>query len=138
MTDIMEMSRADRRAARRRQRAESPLLKMPFRQLHNPLPPLEILTPEQIEELHLASLHILENVGLDFLDDEALDLWQKAGAKVDRAAQHVWIDRGLLLETIASAPPTFTWRARNPDRDVVLGGNAITCATCCTLAAGSR
>jgi trimethylamine--corrinoid protein Co-methyltransferase len=99
---------------------------MPFRQLRNPLPPLEILTPEQIEELHLASLDVLENVGLDVLDDEALDLWQKAGAKVDRAAQHVWIDRGLLLETIASAPPTFTWRARNPERDVIIGGNSIT------------
>src|SRR5574341_1484331 len=97
MTDTVEISRADRRAALRRQRAESPLFKIPFRQLRNPFPPLEILSPDQIEELHLASLHILEEVGLDFMDDEALDLWQKAGAKVDRAAQHVWIDRGLLL-----------------------------------------
>ena len=122
----METSRQDRRAARRRERAESPLLKIPFRQLRNPLPPLEILVPEQLEELHQASLHILETVGLDFLDDEALDLWQKAGAKVDRANQHVWIDRGLLLETIASAPPSFTWRARNPERDVFIGENSIT------------
>ncbi|HXV44168.1 MAG TPA: trimethylamine methyltransferase family protein [Anaerolineae bacterium] len=121
----METSRADRRAARRRQRAESPLLKIPFRQLRNPLPPLEILAPEQIEEIHQASLHILETVGLDFLDNEALELWQKAGAKVDRANQHVWIDRGLLLETIASAPPSFTWRARNPERDVLIGANSI-------------
>lgn len=126
MTDTVEISRADRRAARRRQRAESPLLKIPFRQLRNPLRPLEILSPDQIEELHLASLRILEEVGLDFMDNEALDLWQKAGARVDRAAQHVWIDRGLLLETIATAPATFTWRARNPERDVSIGGNFIT------------
>jgi trimethylamine--corrinoid protein Co-methyltransferase len=125
MTDTSELSRADRRAAQRRQRAELPILKVPFRQLRNPLRPLEILAAEQIEEIHLASLHILENVGLDFLDDEALDLWAKAGAKVDRAARHVWIDRGLLMAAIATAPPTFTWRARNPERDVLLGGNSI-------------
>lgn len=126
MADLVELSRADRRAARRRQRTESPLLKIPFRQLRNPMPPLEILSAEQLEELHQASLHILETVGLDFLDDEALDLWQKAGAKVDRASQHVWIDRGLLLETIALAPPSFTWRARNPERDIFIGENFIT------------
>ena len=73
MTHTVAESRADRRAARRRQRAESPLLRMPFRQLRNPLSPLEILTPEQIEELHMASLDVLENVGLDFLDDEQGD-----------------------------------------------------------------
>lgn len=121
----MKTARSDQRTIRRRQRAETPLLKLPFRQPRNPLVPLEILSPQQIEELHEASMHILENVGLDFLDDEALDLWGKAGAKVDRAGQHVWIDRGLLLETIASAPASFTWRARNPERNVFIGGNSL-------------
>ena len=101
MTETLEPSRADRRAVRRRQRAESPLLKIPFRHLRNPLPPLEILAPDQLEALHLASMRILEEVGLDFMDDEALALWAKAGAKVDRASQHVWIDRDLLLEDAA-------------------------------------
>ncbi len=73
-------------------------------------------------------MHILENVGLDFLDDEALDIWQKAGAKVDRQARHVWIDGGLIMEAIASAPATFTWRARNPAHNVDIGSNAITFA----------
>jgi trimethylamine--corrinoid protein Co-methyltransferase len=99
---------------------------MPFRQLRNPLPPLEILPPEQLEQIHLASLEILENVGLDFLDDEALDIWDQAGAKVDRAARHVWPDRGLVLQTIAQAPPSFTWRARNPEHSVLIGENAMT------------
>jgi trimethylamine--corrinoid protein Co-methyltransferase len=121
----METARADRRAARRRQRAESPLLKFPFRQLRNPFPPLELISAEQVEELHNASMHILEQVGLDFMDDEALELWQKAGAKVDYSAQHVWIERGLLLQAISTAPASFTWRARNPQHDVIMGGNFI-------------
>src|SRR6185503_3499754 len=108
----MESSRTERRAARRQRRTESPLLKIPFRQPRNPLPPFEILTPEQVEQLHLASLRILEEIGLDFLDEEALGLWEKAGAKVDRPTQHVWLERGLILDLIAKAPHAFNWLAR--------------------------
>ena len=122
----MEMQRTQKRAARRRQRLQSPLLNIPFRQLRHPGPPYEMLTIEQIERLHQASMRILETVGIDFLDAEALDIWQKAGAKVDPKARHVWIDRELLMETIAQAPPAFTWRARNPEHSVFVGENAIT------------
>ncbi len=115
-----------RRTAHRRQRPISPLLQLPFRQLRNPLPPLEIITAEQVEQIHQASLHILENVGLDFHDDEALDIWQKAGAKIDHLTRHVWLDRGLVLEALALAPTAFTWRARNQAHNVLVGENAIT------------
>jgi len=104
----------------------SPLLQLPFRPPTNPLPPLEIVPPEQLERLYLASLDILENIGLDFLDEEALDIWQRAGAKVDRAARRVWPDRGLVLEAVAQAPASFTWRARNPAHNVTVGGNTLT------------
>src|SRR5262245_22722494 len=116
----------EKRATRRDRRRESPLLKLPFRQLRNPLPPLELLQEEQLPLLHEASMHILENVGLDFLDKETLDIWEKAGAKVDHAAQHAWLDRGLVMAAVAQAPPAFTWRARNPAHSVLVGENAIT------------
>jgi trimethylamine--corrinoid protein Co-methyltransferase len=123
----MDSSRppTERRAARRQRRSESPLLTIPFRQVRNRFAPLEILDAEQIEKIHTASLHILENVGVDFMDDEALAIWERAGAKVDRARQHAWIERGLLMEAIGRAPATFTWRARNPARNVVLGADHI-------------
>ncbi len=117
--------RAARRAARRERRAQSPLLSLPFRHLRNSLPPLELISPAQVEQLHEASMHILENIGLDFLDDEALDLWAKAGAKVDPQARHVWLDRGLVLDLVAKAPATFTWLARNPDRTLPVGGDSL-------------
>lgn len=121
----MDASRADRRAARRQQRAASPLLRIPFRRVRNPLPPLELLSPNRLEKLHEASMRILEDTGLAFMDDEALDLWEKAGAKVDRARQHVRMDRGLILGAVAQAPSSFTWRARNPERSVFIGENAV-------------
>jgi len=64
--------RAARRAEARRKRSESPLLKHPFRPLRNPLPSLELIAPEQVGQLHAASLRLLEDVGLDFFDAEAL------------------------------------------------------------------
>ena len=118
-------SRSDRRAARRTQRTESPFLKIPFRQLRNPWRPAELLAPAQLERLHDASMHILENVGIDFMDPEALSLWEQAGARVDHAAQHVWLDRGLVTELVGKAPASFTWRARNPQRSVFIGENAL-------------
>src|SRR5262249_53173102 len=83
------------------------------RPLSNPLPPVEMLSQSQIERLHEASMQILENIGIDFLDEEALDIWARAGAKVDRAAQHVWIDRGLVMEAVDKAPSQFRLPARN-------------------------
>lgn len=113
------------RAERRHRSAASVLQSIPFRQLSSDLRPLEWASPEQIEQIHLASLHILENVGLDFFDGEALQIWETAGARVDHHARHVWLDRGLILEAVARAPSHFTWRARNPAYHVKIGGDQI-------------
>lgn len=108
---------------------DSPLADKPFRPLVNPLRPVEMLTPEQLEQIHTASLHILENIGLDFLHEETLAIWQAAGAKVDWATQHAWLDRGLVLEAVAQAPAQFTLYARNPAHNLTIGGNHINFAT---------
>jgi trimethylamine--corrinoid protein Co-methyltransferase len=126
----LHFMRRTHRQERRAQRQESPLLKQAFRLLQHPLPPYDFVGAEQIERLHEASMTILENVGLDFLDDEVLDIWKKAGAKVERNSQHVWLDRGLVMEAIANAPRSFTWRARNPAHNVIIGENHITFGPC--------
>ncbi len=97
----------------------------PFRQLKTQWQPLDVLSSKELERIHDASMWILENTGVELLDAEALDLFAKAGAKVDQSAKRVKIDRGLLLETIATAPPSFTLHARNPGKTVVIGGNHI-------------
>jgi trimethylamine--corrinoid protein Co-methyltransferase len=118
----------ERRSARRGQRAASPLLQLPFRQLRNPFQPLEILAPEQVEKLHDASMRLLEETGLLMMDAETLSLWEAAGAQVDHASQNVRLDRGLVLELVAKAPRSFVWRARDPAKSIFVGENAITFA----------
>lgn len=95
-----------------------------------PWEPLDLLDPEQVERIHLASLTILEDIGVEFQDPETLSLWQAAGAAVDHGAQRVRIDRGLLLSLIASAPESFTWRARNPAQDVLIAPRRAALGPC--------
>lgn len=125
----MTRERTNRHRERRREQPPSPLADKPFRRLTNSLRPVEVLSPEQLERVHDASMRILEEIGLDFLDDEVLALWETAGAKVDKKAQHVWLDRGLILELVAKAPAEFTLRARNPAHTLQVGANHINFAT---------
>jgi len=106
-----------------------PLASIPFQNLKNPYAPFEILTENQIEEIHNASLKILKEIGLEFLDEETLDIWKAAGALVDRESQNVRIEGKLVEEALKTAPASFMLRARNPDRNVTIGGNQINFAT---------
>lgn len=113
---------------RRERHRVSPLAETPFRLLRNPYPPVEVLSAEQVERIHQASLHILETIGLEFWDEETLDLWVAAGAQVDRATSRVRLERGLVMESIATAPASFSLRARNPERNLYIGGNYMAMA----------
>jgi trimethylamine--corrinoid protein Co-methyltransferase len=118
-------ARAERRAARRQQRSEIPLTKIPLREVRNPLPALEVISAEGVERIHQASLRLLEETGICVMDEEGLSLFEKAGAKVDHVSQMVKFDRGLLMGWVSKAPAEFTWRARNPEHNVRIGGKRI-------------
>jgi trimethylamine:corrinoid methyltransferase-like protein len=81
---------------------------LPWRNLVNPYSPIEILSADQVEEIHLASLRVLEELGIAFLLPEALDILADAGAEVDHASQVVRFDRGLVEQSMATAPSRTT------------------------------
>lgn len=117
------------RQARQRERSVPPLVSIPFQTLRNPYAPFEILTANQVEEIHEASMRILEEIGMEFLDEETLAIWNSAGAIVDRESQRVRIERELVEDALKTVPSSFTLRARNPDRNVIIGGNHINFVT---------
>jgi len=88
-----------------------------------------VLSADQIEAIHDASLRILEEIGMDFLHSEALDILAKGGAKMAAGSQRVRFDRGLIEEAVGRAPASFTLHARNPAHNLTMGGNAINFAT---------
>ncbi len=110
---------------RRERRAGGGVPQLPFRTLTNPFTPLEVLSADHVEDIHGASLRILAEVGVEVLGDRAIDRLAAAGATVERSTRRVRLDPGLVEGAIASAPATFTLHARNPERNVVLGGRNL-------------
>jgi len=92
----------------------------PWRRVVNPFRPVEVLSVDQVEAIHQASLRILSEIGLEVLGAGALDQFAADGASVDRATRTVRLDPARVEELVALAPSTFTLHARNPERDDTL------------------
>ena len=96
-----------------------------MRGFRNPLPPLDLLSPDAEEKVHRASLRLLQEQGVVFEEARALDLFRKAGQKVDDSEQRVRLDPDFVMETAAKAPQRFTLHARDPEWDTTLGGDTV-------------
>ncbi len=94
-------------------------------------PKYEYLPREDIETIHEHSMRVLEEFGIAFNHDRAVDILERAGCQVDRdalPAPLVKFPRELVMEQVSKAPPTFTLYARNPEHNVVLGGDHMVLA----------
>ncbi len=85
------------------------------------LPLTEPMDEAQIRKVDDASMSILEEVGVVFRDNIALDDWRKAGARVD--GETVYLDREHVRELITTIPSRFTYHARNPEHHLPFGGD---------------
>ncbi|MDW6026193.1 trimethylamine methyltransferase family protein [Mesorhizobium sp. BAC0120] len=121
----MGTERRRRSAERAHMRGGSAIPQLPQRRVRNPYPPMELLSADQVEAIHEASMHILENFGIEVMSARALALFEKAGATIDRASMNVRIDRGMVEEALRTAPSAFRLTPRNADRAVHLGGDTI-------------
>ena len=83
----------------------------------------EILTKNQLEKVHETSLQILEKIGMDFDYPPALEVFKKAGAKID--GQRAYFPSRLVEAQIKKAPRRFTLHARNPEHNVIVGGKNL-------------
>ena len=88
-------------------------------------PRLEILSADQIEAIHLASMDLLENHGMRVLHQGARSLLAQAGATEDHDSQMVRFDRAMVLECMSRAPSEFTLHARNPGKNFRVGGKHL-------------
>jgi trimethylamine--corrinoid protein Co-methyltransferase len=98
---------------------------LPWRSVVNPYAPIETLNAEQLETIVQASLQVLENQGMRFLDPAGRKIMRDAGADVDEANRTVRFDRDLVMEKLALAPSEFGLRARNPAHNLSVGANNI-------------
>ena len=117
------MSRERKRKGRVQSRTIKGIHQQPWKQPLNRYAPFEIASADQIEEIHQASLRILRELGIAFLDEEALDILNKHGAEVDRSSKMVRFSPELIEEYITKAPSKFTLHARNPEHNLEVGEN---------------
>jgi trimethylamine--corrinoid protein Co-methyltransferase len=106
--------------ARRAARTSAPVQQ--FTYIRRRIPIYEVLSEEGLALIEANAETVLQEIGIDFREDpEALGMWRKAGADIQR--DRVRFPKGLVRSLIATAPRQFTQHARNPERSVEIGGD---------------
>ncbi len=77
----------------------------------------------EIEKVHAATLRILEEVGVAFHSSLALEVFAKHGFRTD--GKVVFFSAKQTEDAIATAPSQFTLFARNPGKNLHIGGGDI-------------
>lgn len=93
--------------------------------LTNRWAPVEILTADQVERLVNAAMVVLAEDGLEIRSAEAREIYRRHGALVDDETGVVRMGRDIVEAALASAPERFVVHARNPERDLHVGGNIV-------------
>jgi len=111
------------RAGAATRRGTAAIEQMPWRLPINIDRPTEPLGPEGVQAIHDGAMRILEEIGIEFLNEEALELFKQAGCKVN--GTNVRMGREWVMEMLAHAPAQFDITPRNPDRKITIGGKHI-------------
>ena len=86
---------------------------------------LNIFTREELDEIHFATLEGLEHTGLLIDNDEALEMFHGAGARVDKQKRIVKMPPYVVEDAIRSAPSKLFLAGRNPKNDFIMEGNRV-------------
>jgi trimethylamine--corrinoid protein Co-methyltransferase len=86
---------------------------------------LNTLTDDQLDAIHQATLEVLEQTGLFVETREALEVFDGAGATIDRKNKIVKIPPHLVEDAIRSAPSKILLAGRNPENDKILEADRV-------------
>ena len=96
----------------------------PWTQPRLPFEPLRSVSDDELEAIHKASLRVLAETGIDFLDETARRQLVDVGCQVD--GDRVRFDPDLVMHLVSTAPAEFTMHAPSPARNLHMGGNVLT------------
>ena len=113
--------RAGGRAGNKTRAGTATIDQMPWRIPVNPDRPTEPLDMDGVMAIHKGAMRILRDIGIEFLNPEALEIMRKAGCKIE--GTNVRMDEDFVMEMVRRAPAQFTITPRNPDREIIVGGN---------------
>lgn len=89
----------------------------------NPKLSLNILSIDEVQQIHSATLDVIETTGMKFPSPKALDVLEEHGASVDRSTKIARIPGNIVEEYIAKAPAAYNLAAMDSTLDLPLDGN---------------
>jgi len=119
MSDSPRRRRAGGRAGNPRRAVADSIEQTPWRIPFNTDLPTEPLDEEGVREVHDGAMRVLEEIGIEILNEEALVIFGKMGCIVDGA--NVRMGREMAMELVAAAPSEFTITPRNRARELTIG-----------------
>ena len=121
--EVPTAAKRGRRGRRAKRNADTGTAQVPFAQLRRTFEATRAVSADELESIHEASLLVLRDVGIDVLDEEARGIYEEAGGSVD--GERVRLDPEMATEVITSCPSEFTLHARNPARNLRIGGDNV-------------
>ncbi len=115
--------RSGGRAGAAKRRGATVIEQMPWRIIKNVDKPVEPLNEEGVQAIHVGAMRILEEIGIEILNAEALEVFREMGATID--GDNVRMGREMVMELIGKAPSEWTLTPRNPARQLPVGGNNL-------------
>jgi trimethylamine--corrinoid protein Co-methyltransferase len=86
---------------------------------------LDVLTNQEINKIHDATLWIIEKVGVRFPSERALGIWEASGATVDHERMTIRARPEIIEQALKTCPPIYPLAARDPKQDLPLDGNHV-------------
>jgi len=86
---------------------------------------LNLLTNDQIRDLHMATLEVLEQVGMYSESERILKIFASAGADVDLKNKSVRIPEHLVKEALNKAPKQIVLCGRNAEYDILVEDDRV-------------
>ncbi len=122
-TATRRRTRGGGRAGAANRRGTAVIEQMPWNPPVNVDRPTEPLSPEGVAAIHDGAMRILEEIGVEFLNPEALEILRRAGCTI--VGENVRMGREMVMEYVGQAPSEFTLTPRNPDRRITVGGRNL-------------
>ncbi len=113
------------RRQRRRQAQTAPAREQAFKPITRPYRPIDVLTEDEEERVHVLSLEVLQRIGLKFMSPQSWSILEANGCMVDRETGIARFPPEVAEHFLSLAPSTFVMKARNSEHDLQFGGDHI-------------
>jgi trimethylamine--corrinoid protein Co-methyltransferase len=86
---------------------------------------LQFIPKEKVRDIHIATLEVLETVGMHSPSEKILKVFSDAGAEIDHSKNIVKIPQYLCEEALKKAPRKIVLCGRKSENDILLEGSRV-------------